>query len=421
MIRVLSLTMLVLSSWINLSAQVTGDCPDWTNGTIKNPDQFYFGVGSSNKSQKDADDKARENFALMVQLNISSRNYAKVSETKRGVKDEYVQSTSITTEQSLRGINISERWNDSAIFWSLIKMRRDDFWELQEKEGSRASKQKIAHAQTSAQTTVELQKIDTQTKQELLRNAALQQQLDEQERAQKAALRRAAMQAKQERRSARMSEYGHFSRISPARQVVSSRNGKLLGSGRPEFAQKVSLGFIIDPLAINNLGYSLSYWLLESSLDFEFLDNQLEQQEFALRMQILPGKGTYYTTSIAIGAVEYLGLISEIENEQLVASYSPTLSGTSTIPHWRYSLVSFYCDARMITLGINNYPFFSNFGESFNVAVQVNYIKDAAFRNRFNEKLEFEIGLQFMTIENLTTILSYEDHEFFKIRFEYVI
>jgi len=416
---ILGSIILILCGWVNIYAQESSECPNWISGTIENPGDYYFGVGISSKSQQDADKAAIKLFAQNIQQIITSETKVTLSETAKGIIDEIEHSSLITTAQSLKGISVSDRCHDSVFYYSLVKKRRDVFWTEQGQESISIANQKVLQAELDAKTNASIQDLDLQQQARQLENDLQKQKFEAQSKAQKLAKKRADKLAREQRQSTRMHEYGHFSRISPSRQVISINNGEILGGNVKSIVQNLSLGLVIDPFAINNLAYSASYWLLESSIRLEFIDNQLERQSVALKMQIFPATGKYYRTSGAIGAIEYVSLISETKNDQLKASYSPTLSGNIAIPHWRYTTLSFYGDARMLVLGINNYTFYDNFGDRFNLAGQINYIGDETFRNRFNEKWEFELGLQFKTIRQLTTSVTYEDHEYFKIRFEY--
>ncbi len=46
--------------------QTTTDCPDWTSGNIENPIDYYYGIGHSEKTSEDADDKARTDLKVGI-------------------------------------------------------------------------------------------------------------------------------------------------------------------------------------------------------------------------------------------------------------------------------------------------------------------------------------------------------------------
>ncbi len=428
---------MVICFWTCVHCQTTKDCPDWTSGNIENPIDYYYGIGYSEKTSEEADDKARTEFAKMYQSKVASSTSLSEIETGTRVKTKYKQASIVSTEITLHGISITDRCKDSVYYWSLLKIEKEVYDKIVEEAKERKfkeeedSKDKALQGKRNEEVRENLRRenelesyqhrISQQAKadsiklvkhREKLKNDAKKHDL----KLQKLAARRSA---KQQLGAYRHNRYQHFHSMPPPRQAISVTTGELLND---RYRHNFSAGLVIAPIAINNLDYTYHIWLIESSVRLRFIDNKAERQELSLKMQALSSKGDYYKTSIAIGAIEYLGGISETDTELLKPKYSPLVAGNIAMPHWRYSHLSFYGDARMISLGINSYIFFDNFNDdSFCLVGQVNYIEDKSFRNRFNEKIEFEAGFQFKTLSQLTLMISYEDHEYFKIIFDYAL
>ncbi len=378
----------ILFVFVNLFGQMDSGCPDWTHGKIDDTGDYYYGLGQSDKSQEEANERARKEFAKMYESKVTSTSTLEQNESSSGFTEKYMKYSQMDTDVTLRGVGITSICNDSVHFWSLIKIKKNRF-EAMLKEA--ADKDLVRHKEDIARA-LKQQKIkdDNRAREDSLRLVKQvkkheQKQLERQNKLRRLEIRQTA---KQDQRSYRLNRYRSFLSQEPSHHVISMTNGQILKS-----THNISLGFVVDPFGINSLGYTYHIWLLESNLNLDFIGNKLDRQVLSLKMQILPSAGTYYKTTVAIGAVEYIGRISMTADKNLKPKYSPTVSGIITFPHLLQSHVSFYADSRMLILGINSYAFYDNFGDRFNILGQINYIDDEAFRNRFNEKFEFEVGL----------------------------
>jgi len=90
------------------------DTPKWISGilVIENTEDYYYGIGQSKKSQQDADLKARQEFILNVEVRVESVFKDKIQEHKQKSTETSSWSVSQVSEISLRGITITERYQE---------------------------------------------------------------------------------------------------------------------------------------------------------------------------------------------------------------------------------------------------------------------------------------------------------------------
>ncbi len=466
------ITVLFSLNSFALSQEKT-DAPYWViEFKPENTDDYYYGVGLSDSSSELADNDAYLKLAKMIKVSVKSEEKRTIIENILGIFDFWSQSSSVKTDEELSGIPISERYKDSAIYFSLIRIQKAKYVELKKqaiiadaalnevKIKSDATLEKatlITEAdlmKTKMETEATVQ--DTQERLKRKKEAAkqakrAQKKLDKLRKSannpppetsspayssqDRAIARRAELEAardraeaeelkrqniarraayRQQKKANRASDHREFTNISPPRDLITFTNAQLIKK-----SHQVSLGVGIDPFTLENVSYSYHLWYTEVSLKLEAVDNQLEWQEAAIKLQVLPLIGGYYRTSIGIGAVEYLSQISETNSELWRPKYSPFLTGNIAIPHLLNSYFSFYGDYRKISLGLNSFLFFKGARDRFNLVTQVDIITDENYLNRFGEDVIFSAGLQFKTMDALNTTLSYEDHKIFVLRFGY--
>lgn len=421
---ILSLTIIFCNSGISLWAQ---EAPYWVkNDGIKNPAQYYYGKGISNKSALEADNRARANFAENIEVSVASRFKSRITEKNYDLSETTEKDVLITSGTIMLGINISERWNDSATYYSLIQIGRDEYIDDLGKELQRKLKRETKQLEyqsdsDDAQYEYDREKKEREAKQkeDEYEEQKQKQIRDEQRKIDKLNQKRARMQRNLERFIARTTEYRRFLNATPPSRLISSRNGELSLPENSTMRQTVLIGIGVVPFGINNIGHTYQMWKIESDINMRFIGNSLARQELSFRFQVLPNSGKYYKTSISVGAVEYISRISEIENKKLKPQISPFVAANITVPHWKRSYVSFSADYRKVSIGINNFMLFNNFDDKVIFVGQVDYLLDDGYRNRFDEKLNTSLGIQLKTVEYLTTMLSYEDHELLILKLMY--
>ncbi len=420
----ISLIFILWSSGITLWAD---EAPYWVkNDIVKNPSSYYYGIGVSNKSQIDADDKSRLSFTQNIEVSVTSTFKSRITEKNYDLSETTEKDVLITSGTVMLGITISERWNDSATYYSLIQIGRDDYIDVLGSELHRKLERETKQLEYQSVSDDVHYEYDREKK----KRAAQRQDddyeekkqkriRDEQRKNEKLNQKRERMQRNLQRFIARTTEYRRFLNATPPSRLISARNGELSLPEKSTRRQTVLIGIGIVPFAMNNIGYTYQIWKIESDINLRFIGNALERQELAFRIQVLPNTGQYYKTTISIGAVEYLSRISETENKKLKPQFSPFVAANVTVPHWKRSYASFSADYRKISLGLNNFILFNNFDDKIAFAVQVDYLLDDAYRNRFNKKLNSSLGIQLKTVEYLTTMLTYEDHELFVMKLIY--
>ncbi len=434
-----------------LFAQNNVGVPDWVEAlTIENTDDFYYGIGLSDESSEKADAQAYLRIAQHISVSVNAEDKSTVKENLFGIFDFWSQSRSVKTDVDLAGIPITAQWHDSALHYSLIKIRKEDYVALkkraleEEAEISTSklkSETKIKKAKLMTDTELERTKLANETmiekarieRDEVLNTAKQNRQLepqkagnsssfynyDDEARKELAKLeamkkKRLATETRRIKKLSRMSDHQQFTRITPPRNLINFRNAELLKK-----THQVAVGLGVDPFTIRNLNYSYHLWYTETSFKLDFVDNQLDWQEASIRMQVLPLTGGYYRTSIGIGVVEYLSRVAKTDSKLWRPNYSPVLAGNIAIPHLLNSYLSFYGDYRKVSLGLNSFLFFNSTHDRFNFITQIDFIIDEDYLNRFEEDVIFSAGFQFKTIDALNTTLSYEDHEIFVLRFDY--
>jgi hypothetical protein len=421
---ILALIIIIISSGITLWSQET---PEWVkNNGVNNPMQYYYGIGLSNKSSLEADKKARVSFAENIEVSVASSFKSRVTEKNYDLSETTEKDVLITSGTIMLGISISERWNDSATHYSLIQIGRDEYIDDLGKELQRKLKRETKQLEYQSDSDDaqyeydrEKKKREARRKEDEYEEQKQKRIRDEQRKIEKLNQKRERMQRNLERFIARTTEYRRFLNATPPSRIISARNGELSLPGKSQMQQTILIGIGIVPFGISNIGHTYQMWKIESDINFRFIGNSLERQEFSFRFQLLPNGGKYYKTSISIGAVEYLSRISETENKKLKPQISPFVAANVTVPHWKRSYVSLSADYRKFSVGINNFILFNNFDDKVTFVGQVDYLLDGGYRNRFNDNLNTSLGIQLKTVDYLTTMITYEDHEYFILKLIY--
>ena len=376
-----------------IEAQIWDTKPDWVRRyqkgkSIKSALDYYYGIGTSKKSQSEADIKAREEFAISVEVKVKSIFEEEIKEKNRRVFEFSRYSLSELTEISIKGITVTERYEDlrKRTYYSLIKIRKDEYNRIKYGEIKRE---------------LERQQME-------LQRQMLSHQIEEQAAREKTRHWWELWEIKKEEFLRKKVYYREFLQNQPPGKVITLRNGQL--SSR---THELSFGIGIVPVSISSLYYAYRFWQLELILNMGFRDNQLQQQDLSLKFQLLPNTGEFYKTSISFGFVEYVGSISEMDLKEVQPKYSPFIAGNITVPIWYNSYISFYGDFKKVSLGINNFIFYENLKDKVSFLFQIDFILAEDFRNRFVDPVLFQIGLRFKTFRNISSSLTYEDHELF--------
>jgi len=118
------ITVLFSLNSFALSQEKT-DAPYWViEFKPENTDDYYYGVGLSDSSSELADNDAYLKLAKMIKVSVKSEEKRTIIENILGIFDFWSQSSSVKTDEELSGIPISERYKDSAIYFSLIRIQK---------------------------------------------------------------------------------------------------------------------------------------------------------------------------------------------------------------------------------------------------------------------------------------------------------
>lgn len=418
------------------NSQFTGGAPKWVTEGELTTDTVYYGIGKSSQSQDAADDDARLRFAQHVEVHVQSIAIQKIEENRERLEENYSFESLVSTNLNLRGVKITERYMDSdSTFHSLIRYGKAAYHsmvthELEVKLESDIRQQQLAFKAREALLADSLRHKMRMDSLALARKQAVIDSLD-----QILAMEQRKQQQAEERIDLIKNRYSAFLKIKPHYLLIDVPSSttpnswfNLSGRWNPENSQ------------MRELRAGLSAWLfsIESSLMSE--SNIVNQGELSLKLEVLPTVGEIYPVSLALGWTQYLesfaaenqidldgtemfsDMISKI-NDEVSSPHAPGSSffavATGGVPTLR-SHFSLYLDNRKVSLGSTWYPFPRHLRDSISLINQIDVIRNDAFRNRFDDALQWQFGLRFIAIKDrFATMIAYEDHEYWRLNFEF--
>ena len=426
----ITLVLLLLLFSVLLSAQsaniedVSGPPvkPDWVScyqrgeiGKISADRNSFFGVGSSNKNQKEADFAARLEFASNVETRVEI-SYKEIVSVNNGQKDYNLEiNTQVRTELSLKGVAITEKWQDPELltYYSLIIIPRDEYAVILE--------QNIKEEITLRKTRLAQERARVEAEAEQQRLVALEEQNQlEQESIALEEVRRLE-ELKQQRRAVQRQKYRQFLDKTPQAQLIGFRNSQLSPTvQRYGFSMGITPGITPFEAAqiIQRISFGYTFFqFLEISGETTLLDSdgsfRWASQELGAKIRLLNGAGELIKMSLAAGGkfiffdLETL-LFESGEVEQMSTFYC---SGVLSFPMILYSHLSFYAGADRVAAGITSHPLFFLFSDSIGFIGEVNYLFDDRLRrDAYHNGWLVQCGLRFKTAETLATTLSWVDH-----------
>ncbi len=387
--------------------------PDWTN-TQKNSIGlgFYYGIGLSRVTSDEADIRAFLEFARNVEVKVKSTFQREVNEEGKDFSEQTHLSMEMISDVSLKGIAITERYNDtlSKTFYSLIQYRMTEYDSLiQFQIGREIALMKIRN------------KMQEEKRQEELRSEKVMHQQEEDRQKEELRARQEELILEQNRRMQKEKEaelhkkiYGEFLRSARPEKAISFRNGEI---SNEESSLLLKAG--IAPFRFNGGMYALRMAMFEVSATALFRNGKFSQQETYIKVQVLPGVGEFTKTTIALGAVQAIGLIADSGYHFKRSVYSAFIAGNITMPEYAYSTFSFYGDKRKIGIGVTSFPFYEQFKNHLGFVIEVNSVFEHAFRNSKNNSIVVNGGIRLQGSETFSTQLAYEDYEQFNLTFEF--
>jgi hypothetical protein len=389
--------VLVIGCTAILTAQETQK-PGWVK-LYQNGEAFpdtmdsYFGIGSSSASQDQADLNARQEFSLNIEARVQHVITHNVEETGNVLRDEYSVSAKISSDVVLRGISISGRYEDTAVkqYFALIRIPKSVFDTLlvaeirrdfeRKKAENRINEEKLSEELRGRQFALELK-----TKEEETRKRELE------------------LERKQ---------YEDFLSLKAPEQVVDLRNGEISRKG-----YTVAVRTALSPFELQSAYLSLAMWRFELSANAFFRSERfmesdmLDREQAAFKVQLLEQAGDFYRTSLAFGVLGYaqestLGALDSVKPK-----YSMFIGGDVGLPTALYSFASVYVDRRKICVGWNCFPFPERMKDGIGLIVQLDYVWNKEWRNRFSDPFLLQTGIRFRASDAFATSFTYEGHEF---------
>ncbi|MCF7912894.1 MAG: hypothetical protein K9M99_10225 [Candidatus Cloacimonetes bacterium] len=381
----------------SLSANVE---PDWVShykqtGSIKSFKKYYFGVGVSDKSERAADEIARERFGQSLETKVESEVNRFIKERNGKVTDEISKKIKIRSDIGQKGISFAGRYYDGEKYYSLIKYKKSEYNDiLREEVKLELERQKIELDKLIARN-----RLEEEQERENIRN-----------KQEKVKIREALLKTKEEIMLQMRNKYPEYFNSAPPFQAVSFRNGQLI-----PYNNQLSIKGGLFPMSLDEVMLGCKVWLFEFSGTASFEDNKYQQQELQLKYQIMPYSGIYNKFSAAFGFTGYkVGLVDSSFADAYML-ITPFLAGNITLPDWYFSFGSIYADLSKTALALNNYIFYRHLKDRISIILEVNYIYDEHLRNAFNDAVVFQPAIRFKTTDNLSTTFSYEDNQLWKI------
>lgn len=395
--------------WVFAALGLSAEVPQWIIlfqegriGEIAGSD-YYLGIGTSAVSQEEADQNARVEFARNVETRVESR-VQEVYKSDSGDEESSVDMTlDVQTELSLKGISISQRYQDEQkdLYYSMIRISRLEYLEVLEKN----------IREELAERKADLQREQVALEEE---NLARQRELDQQraEQEQKRLEHEKEMEdlrMKQERIEVRQSQYEDYLSRQAYPRLISFENGEIY-PGR----QFLSSSFILsEEFSLRNLRYAYCLgeaFLLGTQIKFDQdAEKPVSYADLELKIALLNNRGRVVRYSAAFGSRGYIVV------DPALAEQEPdwTLFGAVNVnvPQLYYTDFSAYAGLDKIAVGATNYALFPWMGDSIGLVVEGVY--------EFRKNLQYGVsrgsftlqtGLQFHLDKLVCSRISWEDN-----------
>jgi hypothetical protein len=370
------------------------------------------GIGISQTSSAEADANALIKFGQNVQLRVKSIFQRQVKEEGKDFSDKTTISSELVSDVSMKGISISERYIDSVAhtFYSLVQYRKTEYDSLVTSEIQREI------LAMKARNKLEEEKREEELRAEKTKNAQEEKRKKEELRAQKEQLELAQQQLQQEEQHKRLylKMHAEFLNASPPEKAISLRNGEISDAGN-----SLMIRGGISPLQFGGGLYALRIWMFEFSGLAVFHHKKFDQQEGAVKIQVLHRAGELTKSSLSFGVVQAVGLIADSGYSFKRSKYSLFVSANYTDPDLAYTTISFYGDKRKVSLGGTSFPFYSHFKNHLGFVLEATAYFDKDFRNQYGDPLVFGGGIRFQTDKTFSTQLVFEENEQLSLIFEF--
>lgn len=390
--------------------------PEWVERfekgkSIKDASKYYSGIGCSIDNQSNSDNKAREEFAKNVEVQVKDVEKEILKEKNGKVWESYVSITEIVTDVNLKGIHITERYRDtgSGTYYSLIEIQKDAYNQIVFEE-----------LQKELERNIYENKIDEAKQKEGIRSSQEQFKLwlEKETNKLKQKVEELKFKIKQKQvqndiLAKKKQELKDFIERKPPEEALTFNNAEL-----PSKDNTISVEIGISPFSIQSVEYVRKIWKLTLSSYSGFHDNKFNRQDIALKYQILPNSGNINKITLAIGVVAFEHSIYDKKWKDVKVKFTPCFAGNISLPTMCYSYVSVYGDIRRYAIAVNSLLFFKTMRDRISFILEFDYIPYKNYRNRYNDSFLVQPGIRFRTTENIFTTIAYRNNELFTLSLE---
>lgn len=382
--------------------------PDWVlkldNGTPPvDASKYYFGVGISAKSRREADAFARREFALNLSSTVNSKVVHSLTDDDGNESEQYDANTEILSKEELAGIAVNYRWYaEGTDYYSMIAYPKDEYSELIEKEYER-----------------QLERRRLKTKKAENENKLTKKEIQ---------LEKENQRLKAERKRQRKLLYNKFLKL---RQPSSSTTIK---TGILNNKKEIHVAGGIVPFELRTVKLTWGGDLISLTEKLRFVENnEFRYNELSLGFQALPTKGEFYQTSIQLGVLYSIHLnLQELAFGEIIEALGgeknenaidhvvcPYIAATVTVPQAFYSYINVYSDFIKTSVSINSYPLYDFIGESVSTSVEFLKTYNTDYYNHRDESFFIQPAVNFHTSKLLTTSISFENNDTVMLKISY--
>lgn len=376
--------------------------PDWVigYGGGQRPgglDTCYVGIGESPVSFEESDKIARVAFAKNVSVVVKSELVKQTKESGAGIAETTEQSTSEETELSLRGIPGPAHYQDalSGKYFSRIMIGKVRYNILVAEEITLD----LERRKRESSGRMEKDSILVAEKAEEIKRTATDRRLDEQ-------ASKETMQMDREHRELMKQRYANFLVLPFPYKLITTHTAAF-----PQGSSTFSLGAGLIPFSLMDVGYMFTTWHIAFGTSMKFTDSKLDAPEFFAGYQVLPPMGEIEKVSAVVGVVySKSGLITQrVKDAPEVVS--PYIDVTMSLPQVLCSYVSAHADYRKYSIGAASYPFFDSWSNTWGVVMELTYVADAGYRNKYEDHILIEAGIQFRPTASTMTTIAFRNHD----------
>jgi hypothetical protein len=371
---------------------------------IDNPAQYYFGVASSSASQEDADQLALKAFGQSIELNVQTLVEQHISEKQGKVKQLIVHASEISSDVSLKGISITNRFFDASnhTWYSLVKYDKDTYYSILDEEISRS----ISRKEKELKKEIEENRLKEQKAQEAQRAKVENEKLRMKKIADKQKLRKEKEKLVSKQREMLEQKYPDLFEHG-AHKLITMRNAQTI-PGTSVAGCKVG----INQFDLLSAEYRARISVLEVGLNGWFSESKWAVQEFDARVQFLGNTGRFNKLTLAFGVKAYYPDLVQTAFNKTSPTITPAISGDLRMPRFNFLTLSGYADITRLQAGLHFYPLLEQIQDRIGLVMEVNQAIDDMAKTSFGESFYIHPGLQFKTTDTVFVTFAYEDNQY---------